>query len=119
LLKRGAKPNVKSTSSSCTALHVATQFGHKKIIERLLSSRDLDIDTTDQQGMTPLHIAISRGYEDICSYLINNGASINISTKQGRTCLHLAANAGSTDVVDLVIQTGRHGRFNKNILIYL
>jgi len=119
LLKGGAKPNVKSTSSGCTALHVATQFGHKKIIERLLSSKHLDIDTTDQQGMTALHIAINRGYEDICNYLINIGASINISTKQGRTCLHLAANAGSTDIVDLVIQTGRYRRFTKNRLIYL
>jgi len=119
LLKRGAKPNVTSTSSGCTALHVATQFGHKKIIERLLSTKNLDIDATDQQGMTALHIAISRGYEDVCRYLINNGASINISTKQGRTCLHLAANAGSTDIVDLVIQSGEYGRFTKNKLIYL
>ena len=73
--------------------------------------KNVDIDATDKQGMTALHIAISRGYEDICRYLIDNGTSINLSTKQGRTCLHLAANAGSTDIVDLVIQTGRYGRF--------
>ena len=108
LLKRGAEPNVTSTSNGCTALHVATQFGHKKIIERLLSTKNLDIDATDYQGTTAIHIAISRGYEDICRYLINDGASINISTKQGHTCLHLAANVGSMDIVDLVIQTGRY-----------
>lgn len=119
LLKKGAKPNVTSSSKGCTPLHVAVQFGHIQTVERLLKAKNLEIDATDQQGMTALHIAISRGYEDVCRYLIDSGASINISTKQGRTCLHLAANAGSTDIVDLVIQSGEYGRFTKNKLIYL
>ena len=128
MLKKGANPNATSTSSGSTSLHAAAQFGHKKIIERLLSAKTLNIDATDQQGMTALHIAISRGYEDICRYLINNGASINIDKKHGRTSLHLAANAGSTDIVDLVIQTGRSvfgktatrcGSFTENKLICL
>ena len=107
LLKKGAKPNVASILSGCTSLHVAARFGHIRIIERLLIVKNLDIDATDQQGMTALHLAISRGYENICKYLIDNGAGINITTKEGHTCLHLAANAGNTDIVSLVIQTGK------------
>ena len=109
LLKKGAKPNVTSSSKSRTPLHVAAQFGHKQIIERLLNVKNLDIDATDQQGMTALHLAISRGYEDICTDLIDNGASINMTTKEGLSCLHLAADAGNTEIVSLVIQTGRYG----------
>ena len=116
MLKKGAKPDDPSTSSGATALQFAAQFGHKKIIERLLTTKNLDVDAADHQGMTALHLAISRGYKDICRYLIDNGASIDISTKQGHTCLHLATNAGSTDIVDLVIKTGRCGSFAKSIV---
>ena len=106
LLKKGAKPNVATTPRGCTPLHIATQFGNRQIIERLLNVKSLEIDATDGQEMTALHIAISREYEDICKDLIHSGASISMSTKEGHTCLHLAANAGNTDIVSLVIQTG-------------
>lgn len=78
-----------------------------QIVERLLNAKNLEIDATDQQGMTALHMAISRGYENICRYLIDNGASINISTKQGHTCLHLAATAVNVKIVSLIFQTGK------------
>ena len=67
----------------------------------------MEIDAADHQGMTALHIAISRGYEDICRYLINNGASIDIRTKQGHTCLHLAANVVNIKIITLIFQTGK------------
>ena len=112
LLKKGAKPDATSVSSGHTPLHVSAQFGHIQIIERLLNAKSLDIDAPDHQGMTALHLAISRGYEDICRYLIDNGAGINKTTKEGRTCLHLAADAGNTRIVSLIVQTGKSVRFN-------
>lgn len=112
LLKKGAKPEATSASSGCTPLHVAAQFGHVQIVERLLNVKHLNIDATDQQEMTALHLAISRGFEDICKYLLDNGASIKITTKQERTCLHLAADAGNTKIVSLIIQTGECVRLN-------
>lgn len=108
LLQKGANPNGGSTSKGYTPLHVATQYGNKEITERLLSVKNLQIDATNQDGSTALHLAISRGYEDICRDLIDKGASINITTKQGHTCLHLAADVGNTDIVSLVIQTGKY-----------
>ena len=112
LLKKGAKPNVTSSSKDYTPLHVAVQFGHIEIVQRLLKAKNLEIDATDQQGMTALHIAISRGYDGICRYLINNGASININTKQGHTCLHLAANSVNIKIVSLICQTGKRWMSN-------
>ena len=107
LMKKGAKPNGTSSSNGLTPLHIAVQFGHMQIVERLLNANNLEIDAMDQQGMTALHIAISRGYEDICRYLIDNGASINISTKQEHTCLHLATSAVNIKIVSLIFQTGK------------
>ena len=112
LLKKGAKPNVTSLSKDYTPLHVAVQFGHIEIVQRLLKAKNLEIDATDQQGMTALHIAISRGYDGICRYLIDNGASININTKQGHTCLHLAANSVNIKIVSLICQTGKRWMSN-------
>lgn len=119
LLKKGAKPNIASTSSGFTPLHVAVQFDHIQIIERLLNVKSLNIDATDEQGMTALHIAISRGYEEICRYLIDNEASITVITKEERTCLHLAADAGNANLLSLIIHTGRYKRLYRNRLDHL
>ncbi|KAL0265320.1 hypothetical protein SLS55_001285 [Diplodia seriata] len=39
-----------------TVLHLAAAFGHRNILE-YFSGQDLDIDTGDEEGWTPLHVA--------------------------------------------------------------
>ena len=110
LLKKGAKPNTTSKYSSCTTLHFAAQFGHRQIVQRLLNDKNLLIDSTDQQGMTALQMAISRGYEEICKDLVNKEASVTITTAKGQNCLHLAAASGNPNIVSLIIQSGKPAR---------
>ena len=107
-MKKGANPNKASEFRACTVLHFAALFGHKLIIDRLLKEKDLDIDATDQQGMTALHMAINRGYGEICEDLVNNDANVTMTTTKGQTCLHLAAASGNTDIVALIVQSGRY-----------
>ena len=58
--------------------------------------------------MTALHVAISRGYEEICKELVDKGASVTMTTAKGHTSLHLAAASSSTDIVSLVVQSGEY-----------
>ena len=119
LLKKGAKPNTTSKYSSCTTLHFAAQLGHRLIVQRLLNDRNLLIDATDQQGMTALQMAISRGYEEICKDLVNKEASITITTAKGQNCLHLAAAGGNSNIASLIIQSGKPVRQLTHRLVYI
>lgn len=116
LLKKGANPNGRSTTKGYSPLHIATQYGNKEIIQRLLNVKTLKINATNRNGLTALHLAISRGYEEICSDLIAKGCSINIITRDGQTCLHLAADVGIEGIVSEVIQTGKYERICKKAL---
>ena len=106
LLKKGAKLNFVSTSRGYTPLHIAVEFGNRQTVQRLLNEKSLEIDAKNEQEVTALHIAISRGYEGICRDLLHNGASVSISTKEGNSCLHLAASAANSDIFSAVIQAG-------------
>lgn len=108
LLKKGAQVNATAKNSSRTPLHLAAHFGHVKIIQRLLMEKDLDINATDQQGMTALHAAISRGNKEICDVLLKNEANVTMTTANGQTCLHLAAAGGNASVVLLITQYGEY-----------
>ena len=106
LLKKGAKVNASCKGTSRSPLHLATQFGHKEIIQRLLKERDLDVDASDQQGMTSLHVAVSRGYEEICDALLKFQANVTLTTAKDQTCLHLAAASGNKNIVLSIVQSG-------------
>ena len=108
LLKKGAQVNATAKHSSRTPLHLAAHFGHVEIIQRLLLEKDLDINATDQQGMTALHAAISRGYKETCDALLKSEANATVTTANGQTCLHLAAAGGNTSVVLSIIQYGEY-----------
>lgn len=50
--------------------------------------------------MTPLHVAVVLGNEDIMLYLIENGANPNLQTKiKGYSCLHLAVLANKPEII--------------------
>ncbi|KAJ6387376.1 hypothetical protein OIU78_017153 [Salix suchowensis] len=55
---------------------------------------------------SPLHIAASKGYEDISLLLIEQGVDVNISDKFGNTPLLEAIKGGHDEVASLLVQAG-------------
>ena len=50
--------------------------------------------------MTPLHVAVVLGYEDVMLYLIEKGANPNLQTKiKGYTALHLAVLSNKPEII--------------------
>ncbi|XXG81801.1 hypothetical protein AAC387_Pa09g2370 [Persea americana] len=65
-----------------------------------------DPNKTDYDGRSPLHLAASKGYEDITYFLIQKGVDINISDKFGNTPLLEAIKNGHDGVASLLYQEG-------------
>ncbi|SPJ31996.1 ankyrin repeat domain-containing protein [Candidatus Protochlamydia amoebophila] len=52
-----------------TSLHVATKNLHLEIMELLLSQKKIDLHAQNNQGHTPLHIAVESGYYESAKLL--------------------------------------------------
>jgi ankyrin repeat protein len=53
----------------------------------------VDLDITDGNGRTALHLASARGNEAICRLLLENNAKLGIADKDGKTAMRAAAEA--------------------------
>ena len=73
-----------------TALHYASQGGHIKTVEFLVSMR-ANVDKKDNNGQTPLHLATQEGHIKVVEFLMSLGANIHAVNNNGQTPLHLAA----------------------------
>ncbi|CAN8276058.1 unnamed protein product [Cochlearia groenlandica] len=65
-----------------------------------------DPKKTDYDGRSPLHLASSRGYEDITMFLIQEGVDINLKDRFGNTPLLEAVKAGQDGVIGLLVKQG-------------
>ncbi|XP_043237792.1 oxysterol-binding protein-related protein 1-like [Amphibalanus amphitrite] len=66
-----------------TALHLATYFGHTRVVELLLE-HGADINAVNQCGDTPLHKAAHIGHEELVLLLLKHGASVSVVNGDGR-----------------------------------
>ena len=68
--------------------------------------KGVEIDTTDEDGYTPLMHAAAIGHLDLVRYLIENGANANQQDEhRGDTALMLAVRYGQIDVVEWLVCT--------------
>ena len=72
------------------AIHVASYFGILQAVD-LLIERGADVSSTaNPQGMSPLHLAVIGGHEDVVARLLAAGADVSLEDKRGRTALSYA-----------------------------
>ena len=86
-------------------LNRAALFGHKSIIE-LLISKGADVNVKDPQGGTPLHSVAFDGHKKMAELLIEKGADLNVRNGWKATPLDEAIAGSKIDLVELLIQKG-------------
>lgn len=101
LLEKGADINSKDGDSR-TPLWWASERP-RAAIAKLLLEKGAHVDPQDDdEGKTPLILAVIEGDESIVSLLLQNGASCTIKDKYGRTPLSLAEEKGYETIVQML-----------------
>lgn len=96
------------TISRQTLLWFATLHGSPEAVRYLLDELKIDPNAAREDGVTPLMVASSQGFETIVDLLINAGADVNAMDLQNTTALINAAEHGSTMIVSLLLHYGAH-----------
>jgi ankyrin repeat protein len=73
-------------------------------LKQSLATKEVDLEARDSAGRTALHLAVTAASAEICQYLIDNGARLDVWTEQGEAVVHLAAKRGEVDVLHAIMQ---------------
>ncbi|OQR90849.1 ankyrin 2,3/unc44 [Thraustotheca clavata] len=99
----------KSYLNGINLLYTAAQEGHLDCVLYLLDHVHVDVDTPQEMGWTPLHIAVLHNQAAIAACLLEHGADINaVENEMGGTPLHVAAEMGNKAMVQFLVEKGAH-----------
>ena len=103
LLEHGVSPQCRTrfavpTQARATPLHLATQHGHRAVVERLIKA-GAEVDVLDARLDRPLHLAARHGQAGLIEMLARHGAALDPRNTNDRTPLHEAIRSteGVTD----------------------
>uniref|UniRef100_A0A7R9V718 S-acyltransferase n=1 Tax=Chlamydomonas euryale TaxID=1486919 RepID=A0A7R9V718_9CHLO len=96
-----------------TITHVAAQYGQTAVLYHLALKWNVDVDTHDADGRTPLHWAAYKGFPDTIRLLLTLDARYTLADKEGCTPLHWAAIKGNGEACTVLLQGG-----SVNVLTY-
>jgi ankyrin repeat protein len=92
-----------------TLLHLASRYGMIRLVSQALETieqSDVDIDTEDEVGRTPLWWAALCRHEDIAMLLLKKGANIESRDRNNLTLLLWATMEGYQAVVQFLLDKG-------------
>ena len=88
------------------ALMAASANGFKDVVFMLLEKTSMDVNAVDNNGWSALTMACDRGWFQIASRLIGNGANVNVRSTFNWTPLMSACSNGFLDITELLISKG-------------
>lgn len=102
LLAKGA--NVNTTNNvGATPLHTAIRKGSPALIENLLNVEDIDISVRDNNGNTPLYLAVLEEKQRAIEILVAKGANATTKNNYGHTAVYLAITKKSPQIIEAVL----------------
>ena len=95
---------LEALKTSTELIHIVATGGNLSLLQNLIDQeREANINATDTQGRTPLHLSSKYGYTDVAEFFIFNNGNIEAEDNEQKTPLHLASEAGQDDVIKVLI----------------
>ena len=101
LLKFGANPNLARTDDGYYPLHIAALNGIGWLGEILLEYK-ANINALDNEGATPLILAVKGHHRDFIALLLRRGADIDIADNSGKKVMDYALDWGFSDLIEML-----------------
>jgi ankyrin repeat protein len=98
--QQSSKPN------GPTNLLTACSEGNLDALERILETKEVDLELPDKHGATGLIQAAARGHVAVVSRLIGAGANVAAADDDGETALSYAVANAHTEVIETLIRAG-------------
>ena len=105
LLAHGADLRARS-ANGWTYLHYAAWSGKAAVIDLLVKLGLNDLEARDNEGSTPLGVALQPAAYPAAAKLVELGAKVMVSNTNRETPLHGAARMGSNETVRLLVEHG-------------
>lgn len=94
--------------SGRTSFHLAALNGHDSLIRRLnIGNKERNLDIQDTYGLTALHLASARGYQNVVATLMRLGADLTIKDNTGKTASQKAKLMGNESICSLLELTAQ------------
>lgn len=104
LVESGCDVDIENTMISRTALMLAAERGHDKLVELLLTRGD--VNKQNSSGMTALMLAARQTRLSTVKLLVAHDSHLNTKDAFGRTALMHATETGQTTAVTFLLGTG-------------
>jgi len=98
-----------------TPLHVAVLYNQIIIVGFLLDHTNIDINAADSDGLTALHYACMKNYQNILLLLLHENADPRVTDSKGNTPLHLAVDHSHESCVKAMLYLSEHMNLPINI----
>lgn len=87
-------------------VHWAVWHGRVRSVERLVDADPVNVQSRDDDGNTPLHVAAVAGAVRLAAILLEKGADYDAPGASGETALHCASRVGHVGIVGLLLAAG-------------
>lgn len=108
LLRNGASTKILDNHKNSVVHYLADAYNEaifKEILEAP-SSQENDLDALNEEGFSPLHLAVRRLKLSLIEMLLEAGASVNSLDQAGRSVLIHAVNMNDVEIVQLLLDKG-------------
>ncbi|XP_020659137.3 ankyrin repeat domain-containing protein 13B [Pogona vitticeps] len=111
-----ASPGAKrGAAESRYPLHALVWHNQPHELEKVLGSKQVDIEQVDPRGRTPLHLATTLGHLECARVLLRHGADVAKENRSGWTVLQEAVSTRDLELVQLVLRYRDYQRTIKRL----
>jgi len=98
--------------ASRSLFDIVNHHVHDRDVIRFLVRRGAQINSLDENGNTPLIIAVKNGKRLVAKHLIDSKADVNVTSKEGITPLAIAKQLNNQDLISLLLSNGARETVN-------